>query len=90
MDFAAIAGPSWAGWTVGNGMLWAPEWRQGLEPGEIRALPFLRAIEADHLRQGRELASVRRQLMTVSRLAGWYRRQLVLEARLGLMLARIA
>jgi hypothetical protein len=90
MDFAEIAGPAWAGWTVHKGLLYAPEWRRGLEPGEIRALPFLRAIESDHLRQGRELDQVKRQLATVARLAGWYRRQLVLESRFGLMLARIA
>lgn len=84
MDLSEIAGPSWAGWTVANGKIYAPEWRQGLTPGEIRALPFLRAIEADHRRQGRELAAERARSATLARLAGFYRRNLVRESRLGL------
>jgi hypothetical protein len=84
MDLEGIAGPSWAGWSTNNGMIYAPEWRQGITPGEIRAMPYLRAIEADHLRQGRELAAERRRSAALARLAGFYRANLVRESRFGL------
>lgn len=87
MDVEAIAGSDWAGWSFGrDGLLYAPEWRAGLGPGDIRALPYLNALAADHRRQQRECAELRRQVDAVARLAGFYRRQLVAESRLGLML----
>lgn len=88
MDLDSIAGPSWAGWRFHNELLFAPEWRQGLHPGEIRAIPYLCAIEADSRRKDRQLEDLRGQLAATARLAGWYRRQLVLESKFGLMLTR--
>ncbi len=90
MDVERIAGPSWAGWRFHRGELFAPEWRRGITPGEIRALPYLMALDGDLERRRRELEELKRELAGVARLAGWYRRQLVLEARLGLMLRSLA
>jgi len=86
MDVERFAGSSWAGWRFYRGELFAPEWRRGLTPGEIRALPYLMALAADLERRRRELEEIKRELAGVARLAGWYRRQLVLEARFGFLL----
>lgn len=89
MDVETIAGGEWSGWVFRDGLLFAPEWRKGLHPGEIRAIPYLRAIEADSRRKDRIVADLRGQIEAASRLAGFYRRQLVLESKFGLMLARL-
>ena len=70
-------------------MIYAPEWRKGITPGEIRALPFLYAAQAEHIRQQREMGELKRQVEALSRLCGWYRRQLHRESRLGLALSKI-
>lgn len=39
MDLEPLAGPEWAGWTIREGEIQAPEWRRGVSQGEIRAIP---------------------------------------------------
>jgi hypothetical protein len=82
-------GPDWEGWYFHEGRLYAPEWRKGLTPSEIRALPYLYALEAETIRQRREVEEIKKQNAALARLAGWYRRQLSRESRLGLMLSKL-
>ena len=90
MDLSEIGGEQWEGWTLGkDGLLYAPEWRGGLHPAEIRAIPYLYASQAENKRLGRELDQMKKNLEATARLAGWYRRQLQRESQLGLALSRI-
>ncbi len=89
MDLEPIAGASWAGWTIDADTITAPEWRRGVSQGEIRAVPYLYAAQAEGRRMGREIEALKKQLAAVSRLCGWYHRQLSRESRLGLALSRI-
>ena len=89
--------PEWAdfGARFGrDGLLYLAEWRRGFTVHELRALFFdcqrARALERE-LRQAvtDQAAALAAQSRAESR-AEWYRRQLVLESRHGLMLARLA
>jgi hypothetical protein len=85
----------WDGWTIGrDGLLYAPGWRRGLEPGEILALPYVRALAAAEARQAAELrrtvAELERETAAALESARRYRRMVQLEARLGLMLERVS
>lgn len=84
-----------AGWAFGrDGLLYVAEWRRGLTPHELRATWYqvqrVAALEAQarQLRRDLEASEAARDRAEAS--AWWYRRQVVLEARLGLALARIA
>ena len=84
----------WHGWTFRDGLLYAPEWRRGLTQGEIRALPYLQALIADYQRQSRdndrEVREAQDALCQAEARSRFYRSQLILESRYGLMLARIS
>jgi hypothetical protein len=92
-DLGAIIGPDWQGWTWNDGQIFAPEWRRGLTPAEIRAIPYLRALEADGRRKRekhrQEVRMLRAAAELATRRAEFYRRQVRLEATLGLALQRI-
>ena len=93
-DVAALLGKAWAGWRFGrDGLLYAPGWRRGFEPDEIRAQPFLYGERAVLKRELAELrAEVERmttELEEARKHAAFYRRQCVLESRYGMALARI-
>ena len=89
MDLEPLAGPSWAGWTIDEDRICAPEWRRGISQGEIRAIPYLYASQAEARKMAREIQALKKQLAAIARLCAWYRRQLHREARLGLALSRI-
>lgn len=87
-------GGLWAGWCFGRDeLLYAPGWRRGIEPGEILALPYVRAEAAYQGRRVRELVAVveslERETAEAHEAARRYRRLLTLESRLGLMLERV-
>jgi hypothetical protein len=89
MDLSHLS-PDWEGWYFHERRLYAPEWRKGLTASEIRALPYPYALEAETDRQRKEVEALKRQTDALARLAGWYRRQLSRESKLGLMLSRLS
>lgn len=77
-----------------DGLLYLSEWRRGFTVHELRAL-FFTCQEVTTLRRELDLARRERdeladRLDQVEQRCAWYRRQLVLESRLGLALLRIA
>lgn len=86
-DLARIAGPDWVGWYFERGELFAPEFRRGFTPGELRAIPYMRQCMSE---LSRRLDAEHREHAAVVRLMAFYRRQLTLESRLGLMLTALA
>lgn len=83
-------GGLWAGWCFGRDeLLYAPGWRRGIEPGEILALPYVRALAAAEGRRAAELAAMvaelERETAGALEAARRYRRLLSAESRFGLM-----
>lgn len=76
-----------------DGLLYLPEWRRGFSIYELRALFFesqrARALDAELRTAARDLARLAAQNEVLERQVYWYRRQLVLESRMGMALARI-
>jgi len=88
----ALLGNSWNGFYFRDGLLYVPEWRNGFSAGDIRALFFrcqmvtyleseIRLLKAELLRRNEEID-------TLEIKADFYRRQVQLESRLGMMLER--
>ena len=75
-----------------NTLLFIPEWRRGLAPSEIRSLFWQGQLvsslktEIDMLKK--ELERRNQEIDNLEVKADFYRRQLVLESRFGLILQR--
>lgn len=93
LTLVELAGESWDGWTLHRGLLHHPNWRRGFTGHELAALWFECQAVRELERQVRELqADATRNevaLQLAEQRAWWYRRQLTLEAQLGMMLARV-
>lgn len=77
-----------------DGLLYLAEWRRGFTVHELRALFFdcqqVRSLSSEKARLERERNHAEQESILAEERAAWYRRQLVLEARLGAMLSRVA
>lgn len=90
-----IAGDAWRDWTIGaDGLLYHPTWRRGFTGHELAALWFecqaLAGLRHQVAQLTRDLADQGNQVDELQKENWWYRRQLSLEAKLGMMLERIA
>lgn len=89
MELDTLAGPQWAGWTITAEQIFAPEWRAGLSPGDIRALPYLNASVAEYRKRARiaEAAAAEMEALALKaeHAARYYRSLVRQEARYGLM-----
>ena len=91
-DASALLGDEWKGYRFVGNLFYVPEWRNGFAPHEIRALfwkcqqiwSLQREIEL--LKQ--ELEKRNENINNLEVKADFYRRQLVLESRFGLILQR--
>lgn len=91
-EACALLGKDWIGHYFRDNLLYIPEWRRGLTSHEIRALFW----------QGQQVLSLKREIELLKQQlerrneeidvlegkAAFYRRQLVLESRFGLILQR--
>jgi hypothetical protein len=89
-----LAGPAWRDWLIDSeGLLHHPSWRRGFTGDELAAMWFtcqqVAALECRIRLLERDAAKASEEIEGLTRLAHWYRRQLSLEARLGLMIERI-
>lgn len=91
-DASAILGKDWEGNYFRNNMLYIAEWKRGLTAHEIRALFWecqqVRSLknEINLLRQEIERRNL--EINTLEVKAEFYKKQLVLESRFGLILER--
>ncbi|WP_350135476.1 hypothetical protein [Nitrosomonas sp.] len=73
-------------------MLYIPEWRRGLAPGEIRSLfwqvQHISSLKTEIKQLKEELERRNNEIDTLEVKADFYRRQLVLESRFGMILQR--
>lgn len=88
--------PAWSGWVLSSydGRLYSPEWSRGFLPEYINAMPYhlaalnARRSEIEQLRKASQAAQ--EALDAAEARAAFYRSQLVLESRYGLMIAAFA
>lgn len=97
LDLGALSAcADWQDWVIDrDGVMWAPDtWRRGFTSHDIRSWFFLvqrgRQLERDLARTRDELSAALETHAALESRAAFYRRQLVLESRLGLALSRIA
>ena len=91
-DASAVLGDEWKGYRFIGNSFYVPEWRNGFTPHEIRAL-FWKCQQIWSLEQEikvlkQELERRNEDINILEVKADFYRRQLVLESRFGLILHR--
>lgn len=91
-DASALLGKDWDGHVFRDNLLFIPEWRRGLTPGEIRSL-FWQVQLISSLKQEinllkQELERRNEEINILEVKAAFYKRQLVLESRFGMILQR--
>ena len=91
-DASALLGKDWNGHVFRNNMLFIPEWRRGLTPGEIRALfwqvQLISSLKREIELLKEELERRNNEYDSLEVKADFYRRQLVLESQFGMILQR--
>lgn len=91
-DASALLGDEWKGYRFVGNLFYVPEWKNGFPPHEIRAL-FWRcqqvwSLEREIKLLKRELEERNEEFDNLEVKAAFYRRQLVLESRFGMILQR--
>jgi len=91
-DASALLGDEWKGYRFVGNLFYVPEWRNGFAPHEIRAL-FWKCKQNWSLQQEINLLKLEleRRNEDINNLevkADFYKRQLVLESRFGMILER--
>jgi hypothetical protein len=91
-DASALLGKDWDGHVFRDNLLFIPEWRRGLTAGEIRSLFWQAQLVSSLKREIKllkeELERRNNEIDTLEVKADFYRRQLVLESRFGMILQR--
>ncbi|BBO20870.1 MAG: hypothetical protein HKUEN07_03800 [Rhodocyclaceae bacterium] len=94
IDLEKTIGPEWAEVFFGaDGLLYLPGWRRGFTAAELRQQFFLVQERFYWMRRAeqlqRDLNRLQENLETLEHRSRYYRQQLQLESRLGMMLHRI-
>lgn len=94
IDLAELLGTEWEGFSLSADGLQHPYWRRPFSCGDLKAM-FYRSQqvailerEVSRARTEQERASAAQDAAEAR--AEWYKHQLTLESRLGLMLARVS
>ncbi len=91
-DASALLGAKWKGYRFLDDLIYVPEWRNGFAPDEIRAL-FWNTQQVASLKNEITLLKqvLERRKDDIDNLevkADFYRRQLILESKFGMILQR--
>ncbi|MDP3662055.1 MAG: hypothetical protein U1D41_10070 [Nitrosomonas sp.] len=91
-DASALLGDEWKGYRFKGNLLYIPEWKNGFPPHEIRALFWkcqkVWSLEREIELLKRELEKRNKEFDNLEVKTAFYRRQLVLESKLGMILQR--
>ena len=91
-DASALLGDDWKRYRFSGNLFYVPEWRNGFPPHEIRALFWkcqqIRSLQREIELLKRELERRNEDVNSLEVKVDFYRRQLVLESRFGLILQR--
>ena len=91
-DASGLLGKDWEGFYFQDALFYVPEWRRGFTPHEIRAL-FWKCQQIGSLNNEinllkQELERRNEDIEKLETKANFYRQQVILESRFGLMLQR--
>ncbi len=91
-DVSALLGQSWEGFYFRDGLLFIGEWRRGFEPTEIRGIFWqvqqVAGLQREIRQLKQELERRNAEIDVLEVKADFYRRQVALESRFGMMLER--
>ena len=91
-DASALLGEEWKGYRFSNNLFYVPEWKNGFPPHEIRALFWkcqqVLSLEREIELLKREIERRSEEFNSLEVKAAFYRRQLVLESKFGMILQR--
>ncbi|MDO9311166.1 MAG: hypothetical protein Q7T85_05670 [Nitrosomonas sp.] len=91
-DASALLGDEWKGYRFKGNLFYVPEWKNGFSPHEIRALFWkcqqVWSLEREIELLKRELERRNEEFDNLEVKTAFYRRQLVLESRFGMILQR--
>ena len=91
-DASALLGDEWKGYRFVGNLFYVPEWKNGFPPHEIRALFWkcqqIWSLEREIRLLKQELESRNDDINNLEVKADFYRSQLVLESRFGMILQR--
>lgn len=91
-DASALLGNQWKGYRFVGNLIYVPEWRNGFAPDEIRAF-FWNVQQVSVLKNEisllkQELERRNNEIDNLEIRADFYRRQLILESKFGMILQR--
>lgn len=91
-DASALMGDEWKGYRFVGNLLYVPEWRNGFAPHEIRAF-FWQVQQVSILKREidilkKDIEKYVEEINALEIKSDFYRRQLILESRFGLILNR--
>ena len=93
LELAEIWGKDWQHFKFIRGELVAPGWRRGFNPFDIQAMFFkvqlVRVLQSEARQLKRDLEREKARCEVLERDNDFYRRQVSLESRFGLMLQRV-
>jgi hypothetical protein len=91
-DASALLGDEWKGYRFVGNLFYVPEWRNGFAPHEIRAVFWntqqITCLKNEIALLKQELERRNGQIDSLETKADFYRRQLVLESKFGMILER--
>ncbi|MBA3284181.1 MAG: hypothetical protein H0U27_03865 [Nitrosopumilus sp.] len=91
-DASGLLGREWEGFYFQDALFHVPEWRRGFTPHEIRALFWkcqqIASLENENKLLKQEIERRNEEYNLLEIRADFYKRQVILESRFGLMLQR--
>jgi hypothetical protein len=91
-EASGLLGKDWEGFYFKDALFYVPEWRRGFTPHEIRALFWkcqqIISLESELRRLKQEIERRDDEINALEIKADFYRRQVVLESRFGMILER--
>lgn len=91
-DASALLGKDWQGHYFKNNLLYVPEWRRGFTAHELRAMFYkcqlVASLESELRLLKKQLEESNAEIEALEITADFYRRQVILESRYGMMLQR--
>jgi hypothetical protein len=91
-DASGLLGKEWEGFYFKGELFYVPEWRRGFTPHEIKALfwrcQLVSSLEREIKILKQEIDRQNTEIENLEIKANFYRQQVVLESRFGMMLQR--
>lgn len=91
-EASGLLGKDWEGFYFKDALFYVPEWRRGFTPHEIRAFfwkcQLVSSLEREIKILKQEVEKQNNEIENLENKANFYRQQVILESRFGMMLQR--